>query len=165
MTTGYEAYIFDLGGTLVAMEEDEIATDGAGRVRLLPGVAEALRALGGRPVFVITNQQGVALGTLTEAEARGFVEQVDAAAGGVLTDHRICMHLATADCPCRKPRPGMLLDLARAHGLDLARCLMVGDSENDRRCAEAAGVGAFEWAQTFFSRGARPAARDPLIPG
>ena len=151
MTPRYDATFFDLGGTLLAIEDDEIAIDGRGRVRVLPGVSEALRALAGQPVFVVSNQQGVALGTLREAEARGFIEQLDAAAGGAITDYRICMHRAEAGCPCRKPRPGMLLDLARAHGLDLARCLMVGDSENDRRCAEAAEVGAFEWAVAFFA--------------
>lgn len=155
MTETYDALIFDLGGTLLAIADDEIATDGRGRVRILPGVSEALRALAGQPVFVVTNQQGVALGSLSEAEARGFIEQVNGSVGDAVTDYRICMHRADAGCPCRKPRPGMLLDLARAHGLDLARSLMVGDSENDRRCAEAAGLGHFVWAADFFAAGAR----------
>ncbi len=61
------------------------------------------------------------------------------------------MRRSDAGCPCRKPKPGMLLDLAQAHGLELARTLLVGDSESDRRCAEAAGVGAFMWAKDFFT--------------
>ena len=132
MTPNYDATIFDLGGTLLAIEDDEIATDGQGRVRLLPGLNGTLKALAGQPVFVVTNQQGVARGSLTEANTRGFIEQLDAAADGIVSDYRISMHWADAGCPCRKPRPGMLLDLA-----------------------EAARIGHFVWAEAFFSAGAR----------
>lgn len=147
----YESFIFDLGGTLLAIADDEIALDADGCVTLLPGVLQGLQSLRGRPVFVITNQQGVALGSLSEAQARGFIAQLDRALGGLVTDYRICMHLAALDCPCRKPKPGMLYDLAQAHGLDLGRLLYVGDSEIDRRCATAAGVGSFCWAKDFFT--------------
>lgn len=147
----FDSFIFDLGGTLLAIADDEIALDAEGRVTLLPGVAAALQPLHGRPLFVVTNQQSVALGLLSAEQAHGFVEQLDGALGGLVTDHRICMHLASAGCPCRKPRPGLVLDLARAHGLDLARALYVGDSESDQLCAQAAGVGTFRWAAAFFT--------------
>ena len=147
----FDSFIFDLGGTLLAIADDEIALDAAGRVTVLPGVVPALRALRGRPLFVVTNQQGVALGSIGAAQAHGFVAQLDGALGGLITDHRICMHRADAGCPCRKPRPGMLHDLAKVHGLNLARALYVGDSESDRRCAAAAGLGTFLWAADFFT--------------
>ena len=147
----FDSFIFDLGGTLLAIADDEIALDAAGRVTVLPGVVTALKRLRGRPLFVITNQQGVALGSLSVDQAHGFVAQLDSALGGLITDHRICMHRADAGCPCRKPRPGMLHDLAQSHGQDLARALYVGDRESDRRCAAAAGVGTFHWAADFFT--------------
>lgn len=147
----YSAYFFDLGGTLVALDQDEIYRDPEGRVQLLPGVAERLASLRGEPVFVVTNQSGVARGILTQAEARDFVEQVAAQVPSVITDYRICMHRADAGCACRKPQPGLVLDLAASHGVDLARALLVGDTTSDEACARAAGVGAFTWAADFFA--------------
>jgi D-glycero-D-manno-heptose 1,7-bisphosphate phosphatase len=150
--TAYDAYFFDLGGTLVAIENDEIYRDEAGHVTILEGVQARLATLHGQKIFVITNQAGIALGYFTEREARRCVEQVNNRLGGVITDYRICMHHPEAGCNCRKPRPGMVLDLARHYGIDLARAVLVGDSENDERCARAAGVGTFVWADTFFRR-------------
>jgi D-glycero-D-manno-heptose 1,7-bisphosphate phosphatase len=153
------AYFFDLGGTLVALDGDEIACDKRGRITLLANVATRLKEVAGRPVFVITNQAGVALGTLTEAQARGFVEQVNAQTEGVVRDYRACMHHPNAGCGCRKPQPGMLLDLAAAHHVDLSAAMMVGDTAGDERCARAAGVGTFVWADEFFGR--KPTPRRP----
>lgn len=149
MTT-YAAYFFDLGGTLVAIEDDEIARDPTGRVVLRPGVSRVLPALADMPVFVVTNQSGVALGTLSADQAHNFIAQVNDLAGGVITDYRICMHARTAECSCRKPQPGMILDLAAAHAIDLSRALMVGDTGGDKHCAESAGIGSFQWASEFF---------------
>ncbi len=50
-----------------------------------------------------------------------------------------CTHLAAEDCACRKPKPGMLLDAAQKHGLDLSRSWMIGDSEKDVAAGAAAG--------------------------
>ncbi len=69
METPYSAYFFDLGGTLLALEHDEIACSEAGKVTLLPGVRDHLLPLRGIPMFVITNQAAVALGQLSEATA------------------------------------------------------------------------------------------------
>lgn len=151
METPYSAYFFDLGGTLLALEGDEIACSEMGKVTLLPGVREHLLPLRGTPVFVITNQAGVALGQLSEATARGFIDQVNFAIGQVITDYRICMHHPLAGCPCRKPQPGMVIDLARTHAIDLAQAVLIGDTTNDEQCAQRAGIGTFLWAHTFFS--------------
>ncbi|MBO0782040.1 MAG: HAD-IIIA family hydrolase [Ktedonobacteraceae bacterium] len=150
MEKHYSAYFFDLGGTLLALEHDEIARSETGKVTLLPGVRDHLLSLVGTPVFVITNQAGVALGHLSEATARSFIDQVNAAVGQVITDYRICMHHPLAGCPCRKPQPGMVLDLARTHAINLAEAAYIGDTANDEQCAQRAGVGTFLWAPAFF---------------
>lgn len=54
----------------------------------------------------------------------------------------------------RKPMPGMLLQAMRDAGVTPEETLFVGDSEDDRGAAEAAGC-AFDWAETFFTRGWR----------
>jgi histidinol phosphatase-like enzyme len=60
------AHFFDLGGTLLALDNNnEIAYDRHGRATILPGVRERLSTLVTTPVFVVTNQAGIAEGTLT----------------------------------------------------------------------------------------------------
>lgn len=146
----YSAYFFDLGGTLLAIQHDEIAQTNNGRVMLLPGVRDVLNPLRGKLVFVITNQAGVALGYLTGSQVRGFIEQLDADIGHIMTDYRICMHHPAANCLCRKPRPGMILDLAKTYDIDLSTAVMVGDTAADQSCAQSAGIGTFHWSQSFF---------------
>jgi phosphoglycolate phosphatase-like HAD superfamily hydrolase len=62
------------------------------------------------------------------------------------------MEPAESGSPFRKPRPGMVLDLLAAHRLPAAAAFMVGASESDRRCAEAARLARFLWAWEFFGR-------------
>ena len=141
---------FDLGGTLVEIENDEIRRDSEGRVKLLPGVAEKLSGLTGYKVFVVTNQAGVAEGLITAEEARSFVEQVNKLCNGVITGYRICMEPADSGSAFRKPRPGMVIDLLAAHKLPAAAAVTVGDSDNDRKCAKAAKLAGFVWARDYF---------------
>jgi len=147
-----KALIFDLGGTLVATRNDEIETDRQGRIRALPGVIEKLSALRNCRVFVVTNQAGVAERLITAEQAHGFIHQLNALCGGIIMDHRICMEPAESDSPFRKPQPGMVLDLLAAHHLTAGAAVMIGDSESDRRCAEAARLARFLWAWDYFGR-------------
>ena len=71
--------------------------------------------------------------------------------GGPFTDWRLCPHMGDDGCACRKPRPGMFLDLASAHAIDLAASVHVGDSDKD--AAAAAGIPTFHWAWEFFRPG------------
>jgi D-glycero-D-manno-heptose 1,7-bisphosphate phosphatase len=112
--------------------------------RFLPGVPEAIRRLthAGCRVFVISNQaivsrglvshhvvdsvHGLMLGELDRLGAR-----VDAVA--------YCPHRPEQDCPCRKPRPGLLLKLAMRFGLDLNNAVVVGDALTDMEAGMAVG--------------------------
>jgi D-glycero-D-manno-heptose 1,7-bisphosphate phosphatase len=153
--TGGPAHFFDLGGTLLALDgHGEIAHDEAGRVTILTGVRERLAALTGTPVFVVTNQAGVAQGTLTAERFHGFCAQLSAATGNAVTAYAACLHPRDAGCDCRKPQPGLVLRLAAAHGIDLAGSAMVGDTDTDRRLAVNAGIGRFGWATDYFATGA-----------
>lgn len=103
------------------------------------GVREALRELKdlGFLLIVVTNQPDVARGTTTKAE----VEQIHSHMGGLLPvdEFRACYHDSSDACACRKPRPGMLLDAAREHGIDLGGSYMVGDRWRDVEAGESAG--------------------------
>jgi histidinol-phosphate phosphatase family protein len=120
-------------------------------VRLLPGVAQALRALrdAGYALVCASNQPAAAKGTISLDELRAIHERVLellAGEGVVLDASRLCPHHpdgAVAElsgpCPCRKPAPGMLLDAARALELELERSWMLGDTDADVLAGAAAG--------------------------
>ena len=138
-----DAWFFDLGGTLVAIEDDAIALDQNNRISPLPGAIPALSQLKGEAVFVVSNQAPVASGVLPALQAYDFITQVNALSGGVIRDFRIAMHPGDAPPPWRKLGTGIIEDLARFYGLDLSHCVLIGDSVNDQRCAQAAGIGMF----------------------
>lgn len=120
----------------------------------LPGVEEALRILqgAGYRLFGVTNQSGVARGMFTLDAVRALNEKIRAyfrGHGVDIEEIAVCPHHPEGvvaeyarECDCRKPRPGMLLDLAARHRLDLQRSWMVGDALRDAQAGLAAGCRA-----------------------
>jgi len=113
----------------------------------LPGVLEALRALSqlDLPIAVVTNQSIIGRGLATQAavdeiNAR-MIERVSEA-GGRLDGVFYCPHSPEVHCTCRKPQPGLLLEAARALGLDLSRSCLIGDAMSDVQAALAVGCQA-----------------------
>ena len=51
----------------------------------------------------------------------------------------VCPHDDEDGCPCRKPKPGMLVGAAERHDLDLAASYMVGDRWRDVEAGRRAG--------------------------
>ncbi|MBE0598091.1 MAG: D-glycero-beta-D-manno-heptose 1,7-bisphosphate 7-phosphatase [Desulfuromonadales bacterium] len=117
----------------------------------ISGVPEAIRRLNeaGFLVIVTTNQSGVARGyyPLAAVEALHRHLQAELAPYGASIDaFYICPHHPQAgvgeyriECDCRKGRPGMLLQAATEHGIDLASSWMVGDKAADVEAGVAAG--------------------------
>lgn len=117
----------------------------AGELVLFPGVPEAIRAFNeaGYLVFVVTNQGGVGLGYMTEAdlaEIHRKLSELVVAQGGKFTEIRACTHKPRAGCDCRKPEPGMILALAEKYNVDLKASFMVGDRDVDLQAGQRAGV-------------------------
>jgi len=52
---------------------------------------------------------------------------------------KICTHRQDEICACRKPKPGMILELAREFDVDLTGSFMVGDRNSDVEAGLAAG--------------------------
>lgn len=119
----------------------------------LPGVLGAMKRLhdAGHALVVVTNQSGIARGYYTEGAYQALTARMcrameEAGAPPLAVYH--CPHhpggevaALAIDCDCRKPRPGMLLRAAQAHGLALSASFMVGDKLADVQAARAAGVG------------------------
>lgn len=110
----------------------------------LPGVLRALRRLAESrfAVVVISNQSAVGrkqmdLGALEEIH-RQMTQEI-ARAGGRIDGIFYCPHQPTEDCPCRKPRPGLLQQAAASLGLDLGHSFLVGDAQSDMEAALNAG--------------------------
>lgn len=111
----------------------------------IPGSLEAIARLNraGYRVLVATNQSGLARGLLTikdmsaiHARMRRELAQV----GGQIEAVFFCPHAREEGCECRKPRPGLLLEIARRLGVDLRDVVVVGDALRDVQAARAAGA-------------------------
>ena len=112
-------------------------------MEFLPGVHEAVRLLNqaGFFVVVVSNQRCVAKGLITTAELESMHTRMMrefVAAGATLNAIYYCPHDYDPPCACRKPQPGMLLDAAREHEIDLTGSWMIGDSGHDVEAGRAA---------------------------
>ena len=137
-----KAVFLDRDGVINADRDDYVKnTD---ELRVFPYAPEAIRRLADRgwTVFVISNQQGVAKGIISEddlgAIEREIVKQVEQA-GGRIAGFYYCRHLASDNCSCRKPEPGLILRAAKKHGVDLGASVVVGDAERDIIAGKSAG--------------------------
>jgi len=128
------------------------------QLRLLPGAAEGIRMLNraGVPVVVVTNQRGIALGLMDEADLTSIHSRLhqllhdhDAQVDGIFH----CPH-DKGTCDCRKPGTLMLRRARDSLGLTTLRhCVMIGDSSSDIEAGRRAG------ARTVLLRGGEVAAQ------
>ena len=110
-------------------------------------VAGALEAVArinhaGWHTVVATNQSGIGRGMIDMSAVNAVhahMHQTLQTQGGRIDAVFFCPHTPEDDCDCRKPKPGLLLDIARRYGVDLAHVPMVGDTERDLIAAQAAG--------------------------
>jgi histidinol-phosphate phosphatase family protein len=151
--TGNRGLFFDLGGTLVRLDDThELPIDARGNIviDLLPNVAEKLAPIRDHLIFVVTNQSKIKRGRFTIQQVEAAIGELDDKLGGILTGWQVCPHDDADRCRCRKPLGGMITDLAEMYGVDLATSTMIGDQEVDEKAARAAGVGKFIFAKYFF---------------
>ncbi|RAV05531.1 HAD-IIIA family hydrolase [Paenibacillus sp. YN15] len=102
---------------------------------LFPMAQEAIHLLksNGIRVFAFTNQYRISRGQATVQE---FEDQFTHFG---FDESYICPH--EEECNCRKPKPGMLLEAARQHSLDLRKCVVIGDvGDTDMLAAHAVGA-------------------------
>ncbi|SAL30121.1 histidinol-phosphate phosphatase family protein [Caballeronia turbans] len=142
------AIFIDKDGTLL---EDVPWNVDPKMMRLAPGAFDALRLFASRgvPLFVVSNQSGVALGKFERHALDGVetrMHELAAEAGAAIEGVYWCPHHPqgivaefTRVCECRKPAPGMLLRAAREHRLDLSRSWFIGDILDDVEAGRRAG--------------------------
>jgi D-glycero-D-manno-heptose 1,7-bisphosphate phosphatase len=120
---------------------------GADSWQPLPGSLEAIARLNqaGYRVAVATNQPGLAQGLFDldalNAIHHKFHDLLDRI-GGHVDAINYCPHHPDAGCACRKPKPGMLLQLAERFGSDMRNVVVIGRADTDAPAASAAGARA-----------------------
>jgi D-glycero-D-manno-heptose 1,7-bisphosphate phosphatase len=111
----------------------------------IPGSLEAIARLhrAGWHVVVATNQSGIAR-RLFDPDAlvriHKKMRRSVAEAGGRIEAIFFCPHGPDDQCNCRKPRPGLFLDIARRLRISLQGVPAIGDSLHDLHAAAAAGA-------------------------
>ena len=110
----------------------------------IAGSLEAIARLtqAGFHVVVATNQSGVGRGLFDMATLNAMHDKMHKAAGqlgGRIDAVFFCPHAHDAGCACRKPKPGMLLEIAGRFDIALDTVPVIGDSLRDLQAASAAG--------------------------
>lgn len=164
-------YIFDQGNTLIKTPRSRFGMKRSPtrceEQVLLPGVYEKLAALRaqGHKIAIATNQDPVAWGVITYAEAEKLVANCAEKIGGVdawtISPYNPMARLNllrgqkptpyARDHPSHKPHPGMLFELMHKLGYKAEDTIVVGDKMADQRAAAAAGV-RFIPAKEFFAQ-------------
>jgi D-glycero-D-manno-heptose 1,7-bisphosphate phosphatase len=113
--------------------------------RPIPGSIEAIARLnqGGYRVAVATNQSGIGRGLFDMATLNAINDKMMEMVfrhGGRIDALFFCPHTAVEECNCRKPRTGMLDEIAARFHADLKGVPCVGDSLKDLQAAEAVGA-------------------------
>ncbi len=143
-----KAVFLDKDGTLI---EDVPYNTDPDRIRFASGSREGLKQLQecGYQLIVVTNQAGIAKGLVKPGELQAMRKrlfEMSSTAGVRLSGFYFCPHHPEATieqyrmtCGCRKPEPGLILQAARRHSIDLGASWLVGDILNDIEAGRRAG--------------------------
>lgn len=91
----------------------------------------------GYPVFIVSNQPDISRGHIQ----KGTTEKINQIIKNEypIKDISVCPHDDHHNCNCRKPKPGMILDLCKKYDIDPEKSYLVGDSWKDISAGKAAG--------------------------
>lgn len=105
-------------------------------------VLKRIRSLD-RQIVIITNQSAVGRGLVSLQKANDInqrlLEEIHKA-GGRIDGLYLCPHTPEEGCPCRKPKPGLILQAARDLDIDLKHSILIGDNLTDLQAGQAAGI-------------------------
>ena len=115
------------------------------KVKLIEGAVEGLRLLSdkGFLLVIITNQSGIGRGYFTEKDMEDVNSRLRMelrTKGADFNALFYCPHTPLDLCNCRKPRPGLILQAASEHDLDLFSSFTIGDQESDVQAGKSAGT-------------------------
>jgi D-glycero-D-manno-heptose 1,7-bisphosphate phosphatase len=158
-----DAVLLDRDGTINVKAPEGSYITRSEQVELLPGAAQAIRELNRAavPVAIVTNQRGIALGRMSEAdlaEVHARLAVLLIAEGAAVDRIFYCPH-EKGTCGCRKPGTLLLRRAQRAFRLPtLSNTLMIGDSQSDMLAGERVGA-----RTVMLSSGPRPQGHGPAV--
>lgn len=131
----------------------------------IPGSLEAVARLNqwGWRVVVASNQSGVGRGLFGMDTLNAINDKMVkslAQVGGRLDAIFFCPHAADSTCDCRKPKPGLFLQIAERFNVDLAGVPAVGDSLRDLQAGVAVGCQPY----LVLTGKGRKTREDPALP-
>lgn len=135
--------ILDRDGVINHLVEDDVTTvDGWDPI---PGSIEAINRLkkAGYLVTIASNHSGIASGHYSEhelTEMHAKMRRLLAARGASIDGIFYCPHGPQANCICRKPKPGLLFQIAKEFAIDLSQTPLVGDNISDIQAAKMANA-------------------------
>ncbi len=134
--------ILDRDGTINEDRDDYVKS--AEEWVPIPGALEAIARLNhaGWHTVVATNQSGIGRGTFDMATLNAMhvkMNQLLARQGGRIDAVFFCPHAPSDHCQCRKPLPGLFVQIGERFGVDLDQVPVVGDSLRDLQAGSAVG--------------------------
>jgi D-glycero-D-manno-heptose 1,7-bisphosphate phosphatase len=143
---GIRAIFLDRDGVICENRSDHVKN--WGEFRFLPGAQNGLAALGrlGLPIIVVTNQAIIGRGMVPASVVDDIHQRMVAgveANGGRIDRVVYCPHRPEDRCACRKPEPGMLLQVADEMDIDLSQSYLVGDAATDLIAGQLVGCRSF----------------------
>jgi histidinol-phosphate phosphatase family protein len=150
---GKEVCFIDLDDTLISnslIKNADVPTE------ISPEIITQVRSLNlkGIPIIIVSNQPGIAKGFFDLNDWSAFRSKIEillSNSGAFIDDWIICPHHPEigyegevigykVKCLCRKPKPGMFLEMKSKHSIDLRKSYMIGDSYMDRDSAVDVGI-------------------------
>ncbi len=134
----------DRDGTLIE-EPFDYQVDSLDKIKLMPGVIPSLLELkkAGFKFFMVSNQNGIGTEHFPEEDfaiCQEFTLDLFSSQGLFFDQILICPHMPDDNCPCRKPKTGLLDPLMRTLDIDLKKSLVIGDRDTDRELAVNLGI-------------------------
>jgi histidinol-phosphate phosphatase family protein len=135
------AVFLDRDGTII---EDRGDLSDPGQVVFFRDTVAALCRLAEHfALFIVTNQPGVAKGTISIEDVRRVNDHVEkhlAAQGAPIAATYVCPHQRSSGCRCIKPNPFFLKEAERDFAIDLRRSFVIGDHPHDVELAARVGA-------------------------
>jgi D-glycero-D-manno-heptose 1,7-bisphosphate phosphatase len=111
----------------------------------IDGLFEALQYLKslGFKIFIITNQSGIGRGYYKEEDflnlTKWMIEQFKNK-DIEISQVEYCPHAPDVECRCRKPKIGMIENIAKNFEIDFDNSWIIGDKESDIECGINSGI-------------------------
>jgi D-glycero-D-manno-heptose 1,7-bisphosphate phosphatase len=137
------ALFLDRDGVIIANRQNYVRS--WSDVSIYPQAIDGLAKISSSnfKVILITNQSVVGRGFISQGAAVGINERLVLEiqnSGGRIDDVYMCPHAPQDICICRKPEPGLILEAASKHAIELPKSILIGDALSDIIAGQRAGI-------------------------